>query len=52
MRRREPLQAITLMLMLLPPIGLYYSLLAGVLWTSILLASLLTMGMILAVFIP
>lgn len=51
MNRRELLQAITFLLILLPPIGLYYFLLAGVLWISILLASLMVMGMVLAVFI-
>ncbi len=51
MSKREPLQAIAFLLILLPPIGLYYSLLAGVLWISILLASLVVIGMVLAVLI-
>ena len=51
MSKREPLQAVSLLLLLIPPIGLYFSLLAGFLWISILLFSLIAVGMILALFI-
>ena len=51
MKSREPIRAIILLLLLLPSLGLYFSLLSGLLWISVALFSLIAIGMLLAVFL-
>lgn len=51
MSKREPLQAVSLLFLLIPPIGVYFALSAGFLWISVFLFSLIAVGMLLAIFI-
>jgi hypothetical protein len=51
MSKREPLQAVSLFLLLIPPIGVYFALSSGFLWVSVFLFSLIAVGMLLAIFI-